>query len=283
MPTGVFYMVMSALSFSVMGLFVKIAGVRGFPIMEIVAARALVSVVLSWISLKQKQVPMLGTQKSLLVLRGLIGFVSLTAVYYALTELPFAEATVLQYLHPLFATVLALIFLKEMPKVITLASMAISLLGLLFVVRPGFLFGTLQAEWSWFAVMVAILGAFGSACAYVLVRHLSRTEDPLVIVLYFPMVSLPATLPFLWNDFLMPQGWEWLLLLGIGISTQVGQIALTKGLQLETASRATSFSYLQVVFAMIFGVMFFDEVPEVWTLIGALLILLGSWISARSR
>ena len=81
----------------------------------------------------------------------------------------------------------------------------------------------------------------------------------------------------------MPQGWAWVSLLFVGIATQVGQIGLTKAMQTATASKATSFSYLQVVFAVILGALLFDEIPTLWTVLGAICILAGAFINVAFR
>ena len=78
----------------------------------------------------------------------------------------------------------------------------------------------------------------------------------------------------------MPQGMAWIYLLAVGLSTQVGQVALTKAMQTETASRATSFAYLQIVFAAILGLLVYREVPSITTVIGAGLIIGGAMINA---
>jgi drug/metabolite transporter (DMT)-like permease len=269
-------MILSALAFSIMALFVKAAGNAGIPVIELVAARSLVSLILSAGRLRQQNISLLGIQRGWLLARGLIGFSALSCVFYALTQLPLAEATVLQYLHPMFTALLALFFLRESPTKGTLVCILLSFVGLILVVRPEFLFGGSTSTPAQFAVFIAILGAFGSACAYVIVRKLASTEHPLVIVLYFPMVSLPATIPFLWGHFVMPQGVVWFYLLAIGLFTQVGQVALTKGMQTESASRATSFSYLQIVFAAILGMVVFNEPLRLLTLLGATLIISGA-------
>jgi drug/metabolite transporter (DMT)-like permease len=116
--------------------------------------------------------------------------------------------------------------------------------------------------------------------AYVLVRKLNATEDSSVIIFYFPIMALPLSLLMLGDDIMMPQGWAWLSLLLVGIATQVGQVGLTKAMKTATASKATSFSYLQIIFAMVFGIIFFDEIPTLWTVIGAILIMLGVIINA---
>lgn len=278
-PLGARYMLASALAFAFMGMCVKIAGHQGIPVLEIIAARALVSLVLSYGDVRRKNIPLFGTHRFLLFLRGLVGFISLTGVFYALVHLPIAEASVLQYLHPMFTALIALVWLKERPTSATLACIALSFIGLLVMVRPAFLFGGAAPDYDVLAVGIAIAAAFGSGLAYTIVRKLSTLEDPAVIVFYFPMVTLPATLILLGDDFVMPQGWAWLSLLMVGVFTHLGQVTLTLAMREETASRAGSFSYAQVIFAAVIGIVVFDEIPGLWTLAGGALILCGALIN----
>ncbi|PCH85752.1 MAG: EamA family transporter [Piscirickettsiaceae bacterium] len=274
-------MILSAFAFSIMALFVKAVGRSGIPILEIVAARSVVSLLLSYFLLKHQGLPVLGNRKGLLFARGMVGFIALMCVFYSMTHLPLAKATVLQYLHPMFTAMLALWFLNERLTKGALICVGLSFVGLLFILQPDVSFSMVEAVGDGFAIFVAVLGAFGSAIAYTLVRSLNKTEHPLVIILYFPLVSLPISLVFLWGNFVLPEGITWLYLLLIGLATQVGQWGLTKSMQTETAGRATSFSYLQVVFAIVFGLVLFDEVPSMATLLGAGFIILGAYINVR--
>ncbi|KZZ39908.1 hypothetical protein A3758_25070, partial [Oleiphilus sp. HI0118] len=272
-PIGLRYMLLSAFGFAAMAVCVKLVYSHGIPVLEIVVARSLVSLVLSYLDIRRKRLPMFGTHKGLLFARGAVGAIALMAVYYALTVLPLAEATMLQYLHPMFVAVLALLFLGERFQLGVVACVVLSFIGLVLVVEPASLGSILQTgshaeltehvtRLNLFGVSIAILGAFGSAIAYVLVRKLSALEDSSVIILYFPMIALPMSLVLLGSDFVWPESLStWVLLLLVGVFTQLGQVGLTKAMQTETAARATAFSYVQVVFAVIFGLLFFDEVP----------------------
>ena len=275
LPLGLRYMLLSGLGFALMAVFVKLASAEGLPLLEIVAARALISLILSYADIRRKRLATFGNRKGLLFLRGLVGSLTLVCVYYAITQLPLAEATVLQYLYPIITAVLALFFLHEKLHWTLLLSILLSFSGVLLIARPAFLFGGLATDLSYFAVLMALLGAFGSAVAYVLVRKLSQTEDPSVIVFYFPMIALPFSLLLLGDDFVMPDLKACGILILLGLFTQVGQICLTKAMQTETASRATAFSYAQVVFATLLGWLVFDEIPDLWFAAGALFILLG--------
>ena len=167
---------------------------------------------------------------------------------------------------------------------VALATVA-SLTGVVCVAKPAFVFGGGAASLDPFWVAMAIGGAFFSAAAYVVVRKLSKGgEDPLVIVFYFPLVTVPAAVPTMLPDFIWPEGTEWLLLLGIGIATQIGQVSLTRGLAVLPAATGTAFSYLQVIFAAAWGVLFFGERPDTLAIAGGLLVI-GSalWLARAER
>lgn len=272
------YMILSALGFSLMAMCVKLASQHGIPLLEIVAARALISLILSYWDIKRQGLPLLGQRKDLLIARGVVGTLALICVYYSVTAIPLAEATVLQYLHPMFTAILALLFLKERLQLSTLICILLSFAGLLLIARPSWLLGE-QTSLPTLPLTAAILGAFGSAIAYVLVRKLNETEYHSVIIFYFPLIALPFSLILLGHELVIPSGSTWFILILVGIFTQVGQIGLTKAMKTEAAGKATAYSYLQVVFAAMIGWFIFGEEPVLWTWIGGGLILSGAIVN----
>ncbi|HIE72455.1 MAG TPA: EamA family transporter, partial [Planctomycetes bacterium] len=139
-----------------------------------------------------------------------------------------------------------------------------------------------EPDLAWPFILIGVAGAVFASLAYVAVRRLGRTEPPLLVVFYFPIVTVPISLPFAIDAWVWPDLEGWLLLLGVGISTQIAQIALTKGLAREAAGRAISVGYLQVAFATVFGAILFQEVPGIWSWLGMALIV-GSLFAARNR
>jgi drug/metabolite transporter (DMT)-like permease len=283
---GFLYMAAAAFFFSIMSLFVKRAGVR-LPSAEMVLARGVVTLVLSYGLLRARGASVWGRRRGLLVLRGLAGFGGLSCFYYALTHLPMAEATVIQYTNPVLTAVGAALFLSERARWTLWVSIALSLSGVLLVTRPealfgaGGAFGVDSAALDPTAVAVAMGGAVCSAIAYVTVRKLGESEDPLTIIFYFPVVAVPATLPFVLPVWVWPTPFEWLLLLGVGVSTQIAQVFLTRGLQLERAGRATAVGYLQVALAAAWGFLWFGEKPDVVTWGGTALVVVGVLMLAK--
>ena len=104
------------------------------------------------------------------------------------------------------------------------------------------------------------------------------------IVLYFPLVTVPLSLPPLAWGAVWPTALDWVALLVIAGSTQIAQVYLTRGLTLEKAGSATAIGYLQVVFAVLWGALAFNEVPDWRTLMGAALVVVGTvLVAATSR
>ncbi|QPG60589.2 DMT family transporter [Shewanella eurypsychrophilus] len=271
-------MLLSALAFSLMSACVKLVSAHGIPVLEIIAARALVSLGLSYIDVKRKGISMWGHNRKLLLARGTVGTLALFCVYYSVITLPLAEATLLQYLHPMFTALLAFIFLGERVLHSTKVCIMLSILGLLVMVLPG-LGVDQQAALPWASIGIALLGALGSSIAYVIVRRLSNVEDTSVIILYFPLIALPLSVFLLGSDFVMPNFEGLLLLLFVGVFTQAGQIGLTKAMQSESAGKAAGYAYVQVIFAMLFGWIIFSELPSIWSWVGGSIIMLGALVN----
>ena len=163
-----------------------------------------------------------------------------------------------------------------------LVAIALALTGTVIVARPSFVFGAgtpLDAT----GIAVALGSALLSACAYATVRRLARTEHPDVIVLYFAMFAAPLALPFALVAWVWPSPRGWLLMLGLGIATQLGQTFMTRGLALMPAARGTTIGYVQIVFAASWGVFLFDEALSGWTLTGAGLVIVAVLLLLAGR
>ena len=281
-PTGVKFMFLSALGFALMSACVKYVSNYGIPVFEIVAARALVSLIISYADVKRKGISIWGNNKPLLLARGSVGTIALMCVYYAVATLPLAEATILQYVHPIFTALLGVLFLKEHIQKSTMICIAFCLVGLFVMVQPSMNSGSTN-ELPTFSVVLALCGALGSSIAYVIVRKLSQTEDSSVIIFYFPLVALPISTVLIWNDFVWPSLFLTMILVLIGIFTQIGQYGLTKAMQTQAAGKASAYSYVQIVFSALLGVWIFNEIPSMWTYIGGGLIVTGALINVFGK
>ena len=278
---GVRAIIISAFAFALMSAGVKIAGER-LPSVEIAIVRGVVTLVLSFWALRRAGISPWGHDNRWLLVRGLLGFGGLHCYFYAVTVLPLAEATVIHFTNPLFVAIAAPFVLGEKLGRAEIVGVVLGFVGVVFVARPAFLFGGPGITLSPFGVMVGLMGAVFGACAYMVVRKL-RTEHPLVVVFHFPLLVVPLTLPLVIPVWIMPTPFEWLLLVGIGIVTQVGQVKMTEGIHLEPAARATAVSYVQIIFSFALGFALFDDVPTPLTWLGAGLIAAGTLVVATRR
>jgi drug/metabolite transporter (DMT)-like permease len=277
-------MLASALCFSLMVVCVRAVGPR-IPLAEVVLARALISVALSAWLLWRARIPPLGDRRGLLVIRGVVGTAALVCVYAAVVRLPMATATVLQYLYPTLTAALAWPLLGERLGPRLLVAMPVGWLGVMVIAAPGTWLGAGPGAMGGMAGVdplglgLALAGALLTALAYVAVRQLGRSEHPLVIVLYFPLMAVPLMLPAVLLEPVWPTVREAAALLGVGLFTQLGQIGLTQGLTALPAARATALSYAQVVFAALWGWLFFAEPLDLRTGLGATLVLAATLLN----
>ena len=274
-------LVLSSLAFSLMTVCVKQLGGR-IPVTEIVLARSVISIMLTGVGLRMAGVNPLGNKRGLLLARGLAGSLALLCFFQAVTSLPLASATVLQYTYPTFTAGAAWILLAEPLRRRIGLAVTVGWIGVLLVIQPQWI-GNGMDSLALIPVLLGLAGALCTALAYVCVRKLSVTEHPLVIILYFPLVSIPISLTGVIQQGVMPGGLDWLWLLGVGVLTQLGQIWVTRGLSCLPAARATSLNYVQVVFAATWGWLWFHETVNVLTLAGAALVLMASCISISAK
>lgn len=282
MPVGaVRSLVVAAMSFSLMALFARLAG-AGVPSFEIVFVRSVVSLALTVAFMRRLGIAARsGTHKRLLVLRGLFGFGALTCFFYSVTHLPLAEATVIQFTSPIFTAILASLYLGERATGRLWGAIALGLGGVLLITRPEALAGGEASLLPPGIVLVGLAGAMLTSVAHVLVRRLAPVEHELLIVFYFPLVAAPASLVSALPVWTWPTAREWAYLLAVGIAAQSGQIFLTRGMKHMSAAGASVILYLQILFAIFWGVSILGERPDGWTLGGSLLVLGGTLAAAR--
>ena len=210
----------------------------------------------------------------LYLVRCLIGIVSMLAGFWAIVNLPLAQAIALSYSTPLFVTIGAVLVLGEIVRARRWTAVLVGFLGVVLIVRPGsdaFTAGSL----------VALMAAVASASVAISIKFLSRTEHPDAIVLYTTMLWVPMSLVpalFVWE---MPVGitWLWIILAG-GLGT-TAHMFWTRALKLGDASMLTPISFMQILVVAVFGYFLFDEALDRWTVLGAAVIFGSNVYIAR--
>ena len=283
---GLAYMFGAALLFSAMSVLVKLGGQRALPVEQLVFARVAFTLVLSYVGVRRAGHSLLGVNRPILLLRGVMGLIGLCCFFYALTELPLADATLIQFSSPVWTAAIAAIVLGEGLRRGELFGVLVSLCGVALVSRPGFLFGG-GDPLPPLAVAAALVGAVAAAVAYVAVRKLRETDAPIVVVWVFPAVAFPIVLPFALRVWVWPTPEEWLILVGIGVITQAAQVLMTRALHLARAGVVMAVSYVKIVLGFGWGVLLFREALVSSSVIGAALVFAGlgitTWPSLRAR
>ena len=275
-------MLLASLSFSLMGLCVKL-GSTDFSPAELVFYRSLFGLIpLMLIAVRQRQ-SLTSPHWKLHLLRSTVGLTSLWLYFYALTRLPLATAVTLNYTSPLFLALLLVLFSRQNLRRSLIFTLIIGFAGVLLVLRPH-----MDAR-EGFAALVGLLSGFGAGLAYFLLRTLGREGEPeWRTVLYFTGLStivLGAWLPFSREPSVshLTPGHLGILLM-LGFSATAGQLCMTRAYRMGSALLVANFAYSTIVFSSIFGILFFREWLSVWGWAGvALVIVAGIGASRLTR
>ncbi len=286
MHKGILYIVLSGLSFLVVNFLVKIMGTgpeqlllpgtQKIPAHELVLARSIISFIISFAILKNRGLSILGNNRKWLLVRGTSGMIALTIFFYSIHYLPLAIASTVQYLAPVFTVVFALLFLKEKVLKLQWLFIIIAFIGVALISFNNLLSdgkSEVLINYTWLGL--GIVSAAFSGIAYAAIVKLKATDTPMNIVIYFPMLSIPIMSLWCLFDFVLPKGKEWLILIIIGIFTQIAQVLLTKALHEDKASVITPFQYLGAIYAAFVGYFVFDERLSFLVYIGISCILIG--------
>ena len=292
MKKGILFVILSGVFFLFVNFLVKIFGgntivfghsIQKLPAHELVLARSIVSFVISSFVIFRKKLPYFGVNKKWLVIRGTAGTIALTLFFMTIQNLPFAIAAIIQYLAPLFTMLFTFILLGEKIFRVQWLFVLLAFSGVCLISLQNYISADSGLVFQPLWVGLGMLSASISGVAYTAIVKLKETDEPISIVLYFPMISIPIMLVLCMFDFVMPHGVEWLLLLLVGVFTQFAQVLLTKALHMGTSSVIIPFQYLGIIYAILVGYLIFDERLNTFVNIGVLMILSGILMNAYFR
>lgn len=267
-------MFVSTISFACMNAIVKhLEHVNAY---QIVFFRSASCLVFTFAFLLKNKIPVLGNKRKLLVLRGVVGVISMTFFFMSTKYLPIGTAVTLRYLAPIFATIFAIFLLKEQVKHIQWLFFLIAFSGV--VVLKG-----VDDNLNSYGLLLAFVSAFFSGLVYVVISLIGKKEHPVVIVNYFMFISTIVGGLLAIKDWIWPVGRDWWLLCSLGCFGYFGQIYMTKAFQGVQTNQITPFKFLEVVFTLLLGVTIFSEKYSFWSLLGIALIVLGLSLNLKYR
>ncbi len=263
---GVLLMFIATLAFAGMHSLIKY--LSEFHVFEIIFFRSSITALFCTTYLLHHRIPFWGNNKQILVLRAFIGVVGMSLFFVTLQRMPMGASVSLKYLSPLFTVVFAVLLIGEKVRKIQWLAVLIALVGVLLLKGFDSRIDTLN-------LILGVTGALFGGLVYVIIRKIGHSEHPMVIINYFMLLAAflsgIAMFPY-WTN---PSPMEWLLLIGIGVLGYSGQVYMTKSLQMEAASRVAPIKYLEVIYSLIIGLIWFGEGYTFLGFLGILLILAG--------
>lgn len=277
---------LSVMTLSIMFACVKYLSQHGVEVIESLFYRQLILllVVLIWIGsahLKNSGsgFELLRTQRpGAHLVRMIVGIIAMGFNFWSFTLLPMAEATTIGFAVPIFATVMAALFLREPTGIHRWAAVFIGFLGVLLVLQPG------SAHISLAGGSVAIIAALLTASVTVVIRRLGATERAPTIVFWFALTSLLPLTPAMWIIGSAHPPLIWAIILLMGIAGGIAQLALTASLRLAPVALVMPMDYTGLLWASLIGLIVFAQWPSPMTWIGApIIIASGLYILWREQ
>lgn len=263
-------MLLAALSFSLMGVFVKLSG--DLPIVQKSLFRSLVTLLVAWFTVKGQGLELRAVRHPwLLTLRCVAGTLGILLNFYALDHLVLSDANVIIKFSTVFVVILSWLFLKERIGRYHLLSLVMALAGVLLVIKPSF-----ASDLMPFAI--ALLGSLSAAVAYTTLRALGDKEKPATIVFVFSLFSVLVLLPFVLLNYAPMSPAQWCYVLLAGVFAAGGQMGITYAYRLAPAKSIAIYDYYGVVFSALLGFAFFGSLPDGFSLLGYITIFLSSYL-----
>ncbi len=264
---GIMYIIMAAFFFACMSFFIRKAGdlptmQKGFfrNVVAMFAAAVMLLRTEDKFKIKKGSIPSL-------LMRAICGTIGLICNYYAIDHMNISDANILNKLAPLFAIIMSALILNEYANRFEWSMVIVAFIGALFVVKP-------TLDMKCIPAVVAAIGGLGAGTAYTFVRKLGKQgERGPVIVMFFSTFSCIITLPFVIFDFHPMTLMQLIYLLIAGSCAAAGQFTVTQAYAKAPAKDISVFDYSQVLFAAILGFLFLNQIPDIYSIIGYIIII----------
>lgn len=237
------------------------------PLYEMVFFRSAISVLLLSLLMLRRGTSFRAKNLPLMVTRSLAGLIAMTCNFYALGHLAFGDVAMLVHTFPLFVALLSFLFLGERLTRSLLFWIFIAMLGIALILKP-------QLNFFNYAGWIALLASFFTAVVVVVVHQSSETDPSLRIAFYFTATCTLVGAAVMAQHFVLPNLQETLYLLGAGLLGTGGQIVMTRAYGMEDVSRLSPLAYVGVVLSFIVGILFWNEIPTLGSMIGSLIVIL---------
>lgn len=265
---GIACILFAAFGFSLMSTFIRLAG-NSLPAVQKAFFRNFVTVIVTGIMLLRRRISPVPARKNfwLLFLRSAIGTAAIWANFYAIDRLALADANMLNKFSPFAAILFSAVYLHEKPSPVQIIGVAVACLGSALIIKPGFQNAPVIASG------IGLLGGIGAGVAYTFVRKLGKNgENSIRMIFFFSVFSCAASLPTFFFHYVPMTPRQVGILFLAGCSGLIGQFGITRAYLYAPASEISVYDYSQVIFATILGFLFFRQIPDLWSILGYVLI-----------
>jgi len=271
---AILLMLISALSFSFMGVMVK--NLSHLPFVEAVFFRNVVSVIIAASMILYKKIPIVQSKKNLklLIARSVIGLMGVTAYFYSIQNMPLADSAILNKMSPFFVLIFAFILLKERINKYQILTVILAFIGIAFVIKP-------ELDSNILPSLVGLGAAITAGLAYTIIRMLSGKEHPTTIVFFFSVISVLVMLPLLIIYYVQPSTTDFIYLILTGVFAAIGQYCLTYSYKFAKASEVSIYSYATVIFSAILAYILWHENLSFSSIVGILVVLTASYLNYK--
>lgn len=264
---GIIYILTAAFGFSLMSLFVKLAG--DLPAMQKAFFRNFVAMIFVFIMMLREKVGFIPPKEHIpdLLGRSFFGTLGLVCNFYALGTLNLSDANMLNKLSPFFAIIFSVFLLREKPKLVQIIGVTVAFVGSLFIIKPSF------ENPQVLPAVAGLAGGMGAGIAYTFVRRLGKKqENSRRIIFFFSAFSCLLCLPFLIIQYKHMSLLQLIYLILAGTFACVGQLGITKAYICAPAREISVYDYTQVIFAAALGFLVFGDIPDLLSVVGYVLI-----------
>ena len=275
-----FYMFLSSFFFAVMTLFVKFSS--HIPPYQVIYSRAFLNILLCFAVLNSSSDVLspknIKTHK-LLIRRGILGGAALSLYFHSIYFLPLSIVSVLQRISPLWVGILGFLFYNEAYGLIQIISTAVSMIGVLMIMKPKFLFGSEDIPKSDAYILGMILALANSVLQAIIqltIRELKDRSNILIIVFYFNFFNLLISgVGQFFEESILLSSHDWLLMFIVAVLGWVAQLFRARSLFIEKAFILSIMGYFQIIFSYFFDIYFLGESIDVYSYLGIIVIMIS--------
>lgn len=276
---GMLSIMAAAFFFAAMNVFVKLSG--DLPAPQKSFFRNLIAMIFAFMILMRSGEKLSYRKKDLpmLLMRSSFGTIGILCNFYAVDHLLVSDASMLNKLSPFFVIIFSALFLKEKANIVQKISVVIAFIGALFVIKPSMdVFQNINS-------LIGVMGGLGAGIAYTCVRQLGKQGvKGARVVFFFSSFSCLVLVPYLLVDYHPMTMQQLLCLIGAGLMAAGGQFSITAAYNFAPAKEISVFDYTQVVFAAILGFFFLGQIPDLYSVIGYVIIIgVAVWSFLRQR